>query len=167
MKNNLFLIETIYCNIFRCKYLRIEKYFQNFFLYFLNLDSVLNISKKNIQLLVDLFLNLRTAKKVVRQMSKKCRFRRLFDNQHCRPTDTQLKSKQKHIYHIYWSVWRQFSWKKSLLMIWKILGLFVNTLTADHKYSFLNRSNLLPTFAHSIILETKNISSICFCFFET
>ena len=34
------------------------------------------------------------------------------------------------------------SWKKSLLVICKILRLFVNTLTADGKYSLLNRDNL-------------------------
>ena len=34
------------------------------------------------------------------------------------------------------------SWKKSLLVICKILGLFLNTLTTDDKYSLLNRDNL-------------------------
>ena len=33
-------------------------------------------------------------------------------------------------------------WKKSLLVRCKILRLFVNTLIADDKYSFLNRENL-------------------------
>ena len=53
-----------------------------------------------------------------------------------------MKSEQKHHYHIYWSVWKQLSFKKSLLRICKILSLFVNTLTADDKYSLLNRENL-------------------------
>ena len=34
------------------------------------------------------------------------------------------------------------SWKKSLLMICKMLGLFVNTLTTDDKYSILGTENL-------------------------
>ena len=34
------------------------------------------------------------------------------------------------------------SWKNSLLVIWKLLGLFVETLNAGHKYSLLNRENL-------------------------
>ena len=34
------------------------------------------------------------------------------------------------------------SWKKSLLVLCKILGQFLNTLTADDKYSLLNRNNL-------------------------
>ena len=39
-------METIYSNIFRCNYLRNEKYFLNFFLNFLNVDSILKISKQ-------------------------------------------------------------------------------------------------------------------------
>ena len=36
----------------------------------------------------------------------------------------------------------QFSWKKSFLLIYKILGLFFNPLTVNDKYSLLNRDNL-------------------------
>ena len=42
----LLLTEVIYCNIFRCNYLRNQKYFLNFFLHFLNLDSILNFFEK-------------------------------------------------------------------------------------------------------------------------
>ena len=35
----------------------------------------------------------------------------------------------------------QLSWKKSLLVIWKILRLFVNTLSIYDKYSFPNKDN--------------------------
>ena len=55
---------------------------------------------------------------------------------------TLLKSERQHLYHIYWSIWKQLSCKKSVLVIWKILRLFVNTLTANDKYSLLNRENL-------------------------
>ena len=34
------------------------------------------------------------------------------------------------------------SWKKTLLETWKIFRLFVNTLSADDKYSLLNRDSL-------------------------
>ena len=37
----------------------------------------------------------------------------------------------------------QFSWKKSLLVICKTLGPFLNTLSADDKYSLLNRDKFL------------------------
>ena len=39
----------------------------------------------------------------------------------------------------------KFSWKKSLLVICKILGLFVDTLTEDGKYSLFNMNSLRQT----------------------
>ena len=66
MKNILFLKEAIYFNLFRCNYGRNEKSFQNFFLHFLNLHSILNIFKKKITLIADVISNLRTPKNVVR-----------------------------------------------------------------------------------------------------
>ena len=41
-------------------------FFFFFFLNFLNLDSILNISKKKITVIANVFLNFRTPKKVVR-----------------------------------------------------------------------------------------------------
>ena len=35
-----------------------------------------------------------------------------------------------------------FSWKKAILVLYKIIRLFVNTLTANEKYSLVNRDNL-------------------------
>ena len=36
----------------------------------------------------------------------------------------------------------KISWKKSFIVICKILGLFFNTLTADDKYCLFNKDNL-------------------------
>ena len=55
------------------------KIFSNFFLHFLNLDSILNIFIKNITFWADVFLNLRTPKDVVKKMSKKSCFRQPFN----------------------------------------------------------------------------------------
>ena len=43
-----------------------EKILGDFFLHFQNLDPVLNIFKKKMTLIADVFLNVRTQKKVVR-----------------------------------------------------------------------------------------------------
>ena len=75
-------------------------------------------------------------------MCKKSRFRGPFNKQHGKRAQTLLQSGRQHLYHIYWSLWRKLSRKKRLLVIWKILRLFVNTLKADDKYSPLNRDNL-------------------------
>ena len=56
MTSILFLIEAIYSNIFKCIYLRKEKYFVDFFFHFLNLDSILNIFKKKMTLIAHVFL---------------------------------------------------------------------------------------------------------------
>ena len=66
MTSILFLTEVIYCNIFRRNYLRNEKIFLIFFFFWhvRNLDSILKIFKKNMTFIGDVFLNLRTPKKV-------------------------------------------------------------------------------------------------------
>ena len=51
------------------------------------------------------------------------------------------------------------SWKKSPLVLCKILGLFVNTLTADGKYSVLKKDNLAQSFRCND-LTTGNFFSI-------
>ena len=62
MTSILFLKEAIFCNIFRCIYLRNEKYFLTFFLDFLNSNSVLIIFLKKMTIIADVFLNWNTVK---------------------------------------------------------------------------------------------------------
>ena len=76
-------------------------------------------------------------------MLKKSRLRGSFNKWHGKRAEKLLQSERQHLYHIYWSLWKKFSWKKPLLVIYKILGLFVNPLIAEDKYSLLNRTNLL------------------------
>ena len=79
---------------------------------------------------------------VVRYMSKQTRFRGTFEIQHRKLPEVLFKSSSQHLYHFQWSLPSQLSWKKSLLLTWKILGLLVNTLASDEKYPALNRDNL-------------------------
>ena len=78
-----------------------RKIFSQIFFHFRNLESILNIFKKNMTLIADVFLNLRTPKYVVREMSIKSRFRGLFDKGHGKRAETLLKSERQHLYHIY------------------------------------------------------------------
>ena len=75
-------------------------------------------------------------------MSKKPCFRECFDKQHGKRAQALLKSASNHLYHIHWSLQSQLSWKKSVLLICRILGLLVNTFATDKKYPVLNRDNL-------------------------
>ena len=92
--------------------------------------------------IADVFPKLRTRKNLLRSMPKKSRFIGSFKKEHGKCAQTLLKCQGQLLYHIYWSLWRQLSYKKSLLVICKISRLFINTLSADGKYSLFNRDNL-------------------------
>ena len=75
-------------------------------------------------------------------MPKNSRFKESFEKRHGKCAQTLLKCQGELLYHLYWSRWRQFCYKKSLLLICKISRLFLNTLSADDKYSLFKRDNL-------------------------
>ena len=99
-------------------------------------------------------------------MPKKSDFREAFDKQHGKQAQILLKPEQQHLYHIYWSLRKQFSWKKSLLRIWKVLALFVNKLTSDDVYSLLNKDNLTEPIQILLSEKEKAFSQFSFAFLK-
>ena len=91
-------------------------------------------------------------------MSKKSVFKGSFAKQHGKRAQTSLKFRWQHFYHIYWSMWRQLTFKKSLLVTWKITRLFANTMSADGKYSLLNRDNLTQPIKMQLSRKQKSFS---------
>ena len=89
-----------------------------------------------------IFRKLLTIKDVLREMSERPSFTRPLDKQHGKQSQTLLKSVQQHLRHIFRSLWVKLIWKKSLLVVQKILELLVNKLTPNDKYSLLNRGKL-------------------------
>ena len=71
-----------------------------------------------------------------------------------------LKFEGKHLYHIYWSLCRQLTCKKSLLVICQISRLFPNTLSGDAKYSLFNRENLTQPIQMQISRKQKTFSDL-------
>ena len=121
-------------------------------------------------LIAHLFLSLRPAKIVVRYMCKNSRFRLPFQREHGKLVSILFKVERQHLHHIYWSTGRQLSCKKSLLVIWESLTLFVNRMSAVDKCSLRNRENLMQpihmqlsqkrkTFC-TFILHFRNLGSI-------
>ena len=109
-------------------------------------------------------------------MCKKSRLRLPFLKKYGNRVSTPFKFGGQHLYHIYWWTGRQFSCKKSLLVICKSLRLFVNTMSAVDKCSPPNRENLmelihmqlsqkLKTFC-SFILHFRNLSEILDIFWK-
>ena len=67
---------------FKCSYLDNEKMFHNVLFYFWNLHEILNILKKKMIAIANVFPKLQTVKEFVRSLSRKRRFRTPFDSQH-------------------------------------------------------------------------------------
>ena len=118
----------------------------------------MNIFKKKMTLIAEVFPKLRTPKNMVTSMSKKSRFKGSFGKQHGKRAQTLLKFAWQHLYHIYWSLWRQLTCKKSLLVTCKISRLFPNTLSANDKYSLLNRDNLTQPIKMQVSRKQKIFS---------
>ena len=74
-----------------------------------------------------------------------------------------LKSAGHHYYSIFPCIWDILSWKKSALVWSEILRLFVNTLTADNKYSRCNVHN----FAQQVQTPLSQKQKTFFGFFIT
>ena len=118
-------------------------------------------------LIAQIFPKLRTPKNMVRSISKKFRFKGSFGKQHGKLSQTLLKFEQQHIYHIYWSLWRQLTCKRSLLVIRKILNLFPNTLSANGKYFPLNGENLTQPIQMQLSQKPKTFPQFVAAFLKT
>ena len=57
--------------------------------------------------------------------------------------------------------------KESLLVTCEILRLFVNTLTADDKYSLFSRDNLMQPVQIHLSQKQKNFSGMIVAFFKS
>ena len=57
--------------------------------------------------------------------------------------------------------------QKSLLVTWNVLTLFVNTLTADDKYSVISRDNWMQTIQMHLSQKQKIFSEFFSSFFES
>ena len=104
---------------------------------------------------------------VVRQMSKKTRFREPFDKQHGKRAWALLKFASQHVYHIHWLRPSQLTWKKSLLLTCPILGLFPNTLLANEKYALLKKDNLAIAIQMKLSQKVKTFSTFFAAFLKS
>ena len=99
------------------------------------------LEKKKI-VIANVFPKLQTVKDLVRPLSKNHRFRTSFKSQHVKGSQTLKKSAREHFYQIFSSMRVEMISKISALLKFEIIGVFVNTLTADYKYPVPNCENL-------------------------
>ena len=98
------------------------------------------------------------SEKQVRSMSNNSHFRDPFEKQHGKLVQTLLKSERQNLYHNDWSLWRQLSFKRSLLEICKLLRNFINTLTTNDKYFLLNTDKLTQQIQMQLSQKRKTSS---------
>ena len=75
-------------------------------------------------------------------MHNRASFWKPFGSEHVNESQKQLKSAKNDFYPNFSSFWAKLSQKKIFLIISEILGLLVNTMTANYEYSLSNRDNL-------------------------
>ena len=120
----------------------------------------MNIFKKSMTIIADVFPKIWTPKNVVRSTSRKIPSQWILWKATWKTHPNMLKFEWKHLYHIYWSLWRQLTCKKSLLVICKISRLFPNTLSGNGKYSLFNRDNLTQPIQMQISRKQKTFSDL-------
>ena len=64
-------------------------------------------------------------------------------------------------------IWDKLSWKKSALVRSKILGLFVNTLTAEYTYSRRNMQTCTQQVQSPLSLKEKTFSGFFIAFLKS
>ena len=100
-------------------------------------------------------------------MSITSRFKGSFGKQHGKSAKTLLKFAWQNLDHIYWLLWTHLTFKKSLLVICKISRLFPNIVSADGKYSFLNRDNLTQPIQMQVSRKQKTFSEYFSAFLKS
>ena len=100
-------------------------------------------------------------------MSKKSRFRGPFEELHGKRSQTLLKFASQTLYLTDLPLLSQLSWKKSLLLTSKILGLLLNRYAADEKYQVLNRENLMIPIQMQLYETQKNFSEFLTAFVKS
>ena len=141
MASIVFSIMRICHSLFKRNYLKNEKFFLNFMFLFWNLHQIFKIFLKNIIVIANIFPKPETVKNLVRPLSKKHGFRTSFQSQHVKGFQTLVISTWEHLYHVFLSLWEEKIWKISPLLKFKILGVFVNTLTAGDEHPVQNCDN--------------------------
>ena len=94
-------------------------------------------------------------------------FRKVFGNQPVNGYQKLLKSSRHYLCPIFPWIWNKLSWKRSALVRSKILGLFVNTLTVEYKYSRRNIQTFAQQVQTPLSLKQKTFSWFFIAFLES
>ena len=144
-------IQMILCNIL--------KTFSQHFAQLVQSTSNFKHFERKIFLLPSIFSKLPNVKRTVTPMFKYHRLIAPFYRQHVKRSKTLVKCPWEYFYKTRLLLWSKLTWETSLLLIFELLRVFIETLTADHRYSLsyiwnlqvlhqMQLSKNLKTFSH-------------------
>ena len=99
------------------------------------------------------------------ETSRRSFFRTRFGNQRVNGFQTPLKVATRDYYPFFPWISGKLNWKNTVLLWIKILRLFINTLTADDKYSCRNMKNFLQQ-VQTLLSQKRNTLSGFFIAFQ-
>ena len=101
MATILFINAWICNSQFKCNYPKNEKIILYFLFHFTNLHQILNIWKKAMMVVANVFLKLQTVKNFVTRLFKKCRFGARLNSRDMKVFPILAKSPWDSLYHIF------------------------------------------------------------------
>ena len=119
-----------------------KKTFSRFFIPFIESPSNFKYFQKRKIVIGNVFAKLATVQGLVTSLTNQRRLKNSFDSHHVKRFQTLVICSWEHFYHIFWSMWEEIIWQTSPWLNFCIIGLFVNTWTADHKYPVPDCENL-------------------------
>ena len=138
----LFWIVRICRSLFKSSYLKNKKHFLGFFFHWWNLRQFPNILEKKKIVIGNVFPKLATVQGLVTPLTIQRNLKTSFDSQHVKRFQTLVKSSWEHFCHISSALWGEIICKETPWLKFGIIGLFVNTGTADYKYADPDIENL-------------------------
>ena len=138
----MFRIVWICGSLFTCSYLKNKSHFLRILFHLWNFHQILNIFIKKKIVIANVFPKLATVQDLVTLLTIQRRIKTSFDIQHVKRFQTVVKSSWENFYHICSSMWGDMICKISPWLKVEIIGLFVNTWTADYKYPVPDCENL-------------------------
>ena len=163
----LFRIVRIRRSLLKSGYLKNKKHFLGFLFHLWNLRQFSKILEKKKIVIGNVFPKLATVQGLVTPLSIHRSLKTSFDNQHVKRFQTLLKSSWENFYHIFSSHWAEIIRKTSPWLKFGIIGLFVNTWTANYKYPDPDCENLPFSIQIQLSSEQKTFSPFFIPFMES
>ena len=153
--------------VFTRYYLKNRKHFLQLLLHVRNLHKILLIFNKKISFIALIFRKLLNPTNVVTLMPVSSSFRTPFASKRVHGSQTLLEFALQHFHPNFPLIKDNLSWKTSLLARSEILGLFGNTLTADHMSSRHRWDKLMQQVQMLLSQKQKIFSEIFIEFLES